>query len=58
MNDKAPETSGTDSPLYPSLLRRFHDAASEEAISAFWKEHDTFTRSIEQRAGRLDRIVG
>ena len=47
----ASQNPGTDSPLYPGLLRRFHDAASEEAVSAFWKENRTFARSIEQRDG-------
>jgi isoleucyl-tRNA synthetase len=38
-------------PLYPPLARKFHDAGSEELISAFWKRNDTFRRSIAQREG-------
>ena len=38
-------------PLYPALARKFHDAQSEELISAFWRRHDTFRRSISEREG-------
>ena len=37
--------------LYPTLARPFHDAESEQAISAFWKDNDTFKRSIAMRDG-------
>ncbi len=43
-------------PLYPPLARKFHDAASEERISAFWKQHDVFRRSIAQREGAPDWV--
>lgn len=42
--------------LYPPLARPFHDAESEKCISAFWKEHDTFHRSIQQREGAQDWV--
>ena len=42
--------------LYPPLARPFHDAESEQRISAFWKEHDTFRRSITEREGRPDWV--
>jgi len=38
-------------PIYPALASKFHDAHSEELISGFWKEDDTFRRSIAQRSG-------
>jgi len=38
-------------PLYPALTRKFHDAESEAAVSAFWKDHDVFGRSIAARDG-------
>ncbi len=44
------------SDLYPALSRPFHDAESEQRISAFWKEHDTFKRSISQREGAPDWV--
>ena len=34
-------------PRYGGLARPFHDAHSEEMVSAFWKRHDVFRRSIE-----------
>lgn len=37
--------------LYPPLARAFHDAVSEQAVSAFWDRHGTFRRSIDQRGG-------
>ena len=43
-------------PLYPPLARKFHDARSEEHISRFWKEHDTFQRSISLREGSPDWV--
>jgi len=43
-------------PLYPALARKFHDAHSEERISAFWREHDTFRRSIARREGCPDWV--
>ena len=43
-------------PLYPGLARRFHDAGSEELISAFWQAHDVFSRSIAQREGSPDWV--
>ena len=42
--------------LYPALQRQFHDAESEQCISRFWQRHDTFRRSIEQRAGAPDWV--
>jgi len=42
--------------LYPPLARPFHDAESEQRISAFWKQHDTFRRSISQREGAPDWV--
>ncbi|MEZ4386511.1 MAG: isoleucine--tRNA ligase [Candidatus Krumholzibacteriia bacterium] len=42
--------------LYPALARPFHDAESEHRISAFWKEHDTFRRSIAEREGAPDWV--
>jgi isoleucyl-tRNA synthetase len=43
-------------PLYPALARKFHDAHSEELISAFWRRHDTFRRSIAGREGCPDWV--
>jgi isoleucyl-tRNA synthetase len=43
-------------PLYPALARKFHDAQSEELISAFWRRHDTFRRSISAREGCPDWV--
>ncbi len=43
--------SGDSKPTYPALASKFHDSHSEELISGFWKEDDTFRRSIAQRAG-------
>ena len=43
--------SGDRKPTYPALASKFHDSHSEELISGFWKEDDTFRRSIAQRAG-------
>jgi isoleucyl-tRNA synthetase len=42
--------------LYPPLARPFHDAESEQRISAFWKQHDTFRRSIAEREGKPDWV--
>jgi isoleucyl-tRNA synthetase len=42
---------GDRKPAYPALASKFHDSHSEELISSFWKEDDTFRRSIAQRAG-------
>jgi isoleucyl-tRNA synthetase len=42
--------------LYPTLTRPFHDAASEQAVSAFWERHGTFQRSIRQREGCPDWV--
>ena len=42
--------------LYPDLFSKFHDSASEERISLFWKKHNTFSRSIEQREGCPDWV--
>ena len=44
------------SDLYPALSRPFHNAESEQLISAFWKEHDTFKCSIAQREGAPDWV--
>jgi len=46
----------SDQPLYPPLARKFHDAQSEELISGFWREHDTFARSISLREGAPDWV--
>ncbi len=43
-------------PLYPPLARRFHDAESERRVSAFWREHDTFRRSLALREGCPDFV--
>ncbi|RKZ11477.1 isoleucine--tRNA ligase, partial [bacterium] len=43
-------------PIYPGLARRFHDAGSEELISAFWRAHHVFDRSISQREGSPDWV--
>jgi len=42
--------------LYPALARKFHDANSEELISRYWKENDTFRRSVEARDGAPDWV--
>ncbi|MCP4574344.1 MAG: isoleucine--tRNA ligase [bacterium] len=42
--------------LYPDLAGRFHDASSEEAVAAFWREHDVFRRSIAAREGAPDWV--
>ena len=42
--------------LYPDLFSKFHDSASEERISEFWHQNNTFTRSIEQREGCPDWV--
>lgn len=42
--------------LYPHPARPFHDAQSEQRVSAFWREHDVFRRSIAQREGRPDWV--
>ncbi len=42
--------------LYPTSARPFHDAQSERRISAFWREHDVFRRSIAQREGCPDWV--
>ncbi|MCK9995169.1 MAG: isoleucine--tRNA ligase [Candidatus Krumholzibacteria bacterium] len=47
----AKTTSGDRKPAYPALASKFHDSHSEELISGFWKEDDTFRRSIAQREG-------
>lgn len=41
----------TVAPLYPALVRKFHDAGSEAAVRDLWREQRTFARSIEQREG-------
>ncbi len=41
---------------YPALSRKFHDSASEEAISRFWDENDIFKRSIAAREGAPDWV--
>ena len=46
----------TENELYPPLASKFHDAGSEELISAFWQEHDTFRKSIAQREGAPDFV--
>ncbi len=43
-------------PLYPPLARKFHDAESERLVSAFWRRHGTFARSIAQREGAPDFV--
>jgi len=45
-----------DRELYPPLARPFHDAESEQRISAYWREHGTFRRSIAQREGSADWV--
>jgi isoleucyl-tRNA synthetase len=45
-----------DAPLYPPLARKFHDAESEQLISAFWRDHEVFRRSIAQREGAPDFV--
>ncbi|MFO7654428.1 MAG: isoleucine--tRNA ligase [Candidatus Krumholzibacteriia bacterium] len=45
-----------DQTLYPPLARKMHDAESERRINRFWKEHDTFRRSIQQREGAPDFV--
>ena len=45
-----------DNGLYPALARRFHDAHSEELVSEFWREHDTFRRSIAARDDAPDWV--
>jgi isoleucyl-tRNA synthetase len=47
----ANKSSGDRKPAYPALASKFHDAHSEELISGFWKQNDTFRRSIAQREG-------
>lgn len=42
--------------LYPPLARPFHDAVSEQAVSAFWDRHQTFRRSIDRRQGAPDWV--
>ena len=42
--------------LYPNLFSKFHDAASEERISQFWQQNETFSRSILQREGCPDWV--
>ena len=42
--------------LYPPLARPFHDAVSEQAVSAFWVRHQTFRRSIDRRQGAPDWV--
>ena len=49
-------SSDQPSSLYPPLARKFHDAESEAAVSAFWREHDIFARSIAQREGAPDWV--
>ncbi len=44
-------TMERDHALYPPLLSKMHDAASERRISGFWQSDDTFRRSI---AARMD----
>jgi len=41
---------------YHSLARKFHDAESERLVSEFWREHDTFRRSISEREGGPDWV--
>jgi len=43
-------------PLYPPLARKYHDAESEQRISRFWREHDTFARSVAEREGGPDFV--
>ena len=50
------ENGSTPSPVYPALTRKFHDAESEAAVSAFWRKNDTFARSIAQREGAPDWV--
>jgi len=45
-----------ETPLYPALARKFHDAHSEERVNRFWKEHDVFPRSIAARKGGRDWV--
>ncbi len=42
--------------LYPDLFSKFHDSASEERISEFWADNDTFKRSIKMREGCPDWV--
>jgi isoleucyl-tRNA synthetase len=41
---------------YPPLAQKYHDARSEERISAFWQQEDVFRRSIAAREGRPDWV--
>jgi len=41
---------------YRPLARKFHDAESERLVSEFWREHDTFRRSIAEREGGPDWV--
>ncbi len=43
-------------PPYRPLARKFHDAKSEELISAFWKQNGTFAKSIARREGAADWV--
>lgn len=52
----SPEAKQTSKPLYPPLARKYHDAESEGLISDFWREHNVFDRSIEEREGAKDWV--
>ncbi|NTV04191.1 class I tRNA ligase family protein, partial [bacterium] len=45
-----------ETPRYAPLARKIHDAESERLVSAFWREHDVFRRSIAGREGRPDWV--
>jgi isoleucyl-tRNA synthetase len=45
-----------DGELYPPLARKFHDAESERLISRFWRDNQTFEKSIAQREGAPDFV--
>ena len=44
------ESGKTATERYRPLARKFHDAESEHLVSEFWRVHDTFRRSISERA--------
>ncbi len=50
------ENRKTSDPIYPALVRKFHDAESEAVISRIWQENRTFERSIELREGAPDWV--
>jgi len=47
---------GDREPIYRPLASKFHDSRSEELISGFWEDNDTFRRSIARRDGAPDWV--